>query len=153
MKMQSTKFLALLGISAIFGAEGSVWAATEAPDEARNVAALGALTNAALQEPGWVDGMLRIIEKIYVILGGDPTGVDRSGTAAEQFQFFVGFVNSHDLPQGLSQAQRAELIEDVQVLYGASFEDVTSLDLSTRLLLRSSMLQLWGKLIVEHSTF
>lgn len=95
---------------------------------------------------GWLEQLLGWVEELYILIGGDPATLDRSGTADARIRNLTNRINNGSVPTNLSAAQMARLIEDTHDLYGATFLSIEGISAQTNLELRKALERLWVSL-------
>lgn len=95
---------------------------------------------------GWLEQLLGWVEELYILIGGDPATLDRSGSADARIRNLTDRINNGSVPTNLSAAQVARLIEDIHDLYGATFLSIEGISAQRNLELRKSLENLWVSL-------
>lgn len=149
MRPQFTKNLSRSPVSFLFVC-AALTGSVSASETSRDSAALsrsGLPSSSSLADrPNWMERVMALMENLYLLLGGDPATLDRSGTADARILNLTDYFNETGIPSGLSTAQRELLIEDIHDLYALTFLSIEGISAHANLELRKSLENLWVSL-------
>jgi hypothetical protein len=147
MRTQFTKLLSLsalrLGILCAFlGTSVPAALAREGPDNSTSPSN----STAPFTQLNWLQSMIDILQEIFVLVGGDPTTDDRAGTADSRISVLMAQYARNGPPQSLSDSGRAEMIQDIRILYWSASPSLNGVSPEAQFALRLLLQKIWADL-------
>lgn len=98
---------------------------------------------AASVSTDWLEQVIEWVEKLYILIGGDPTDLDKAETADAQIAVLVNQFAAHGITKDLSPSDKALAIEDIQVLYAVTLLPMEGVSEGARMTLHFQLENMW----------